>query len=93
MQKTEVQEYLKRLPGDAPLRFETVFPLQHPENLDRDALGWNTICNGKVTLLALADMKGILGYRSESISFLRNVNGNYCETALEVLRYFFIAPI
>lgn len=63
VQRTELQNYLKRLPGDAPLRFETVFPLQHPQNFDLDALRWSATCNEKITLMALADVKSILGYR------------------------------
>lgn len=59
-QREEVESYLLRLPSDAPIRFETVFPF---DNGGADAPPLDMICGEKIATLDLIHLEGILGYR------------------------------
>jgi hypothetical protein len=61
MQREEVEDYVLRLPGDAPIRFETVFPM---DILAGDLPGArNRYCASKIEMLHEIDLQSILGYR------------------------------
>lgn len=60
-QREEVEDYVLRLPGDAPIRFETVFPME----IVADELpgARNRHCASIIEMLHAIDLQSILGYR------------------------------